>query len=95
VLRQDQNLALSVADTGIGIACDDIPKALERFGQIDTDLSRKYDGVGLGLPLAQYLTELHGGALHMESEPGIGTNVTVVLPAARIVSGHQKKAVNA
>ncbi len=93
--RQDENLALSVTDTGIGIAHDDIPKALERFGQIDTDLSRKYDGVGLGLPLAQHLTELHGGTLRIESEPGIGTKVTVVLPASRIVSGHQRKAVNA
>jgi signal transduction histidine kinase len=84
--RQDENLAMSVADTGIGIARTDIPKALERFGQIDTDLARKYDGAGLGLPLAQHLAELHGGLLRIESEPGIGTIVTVVLPATRIVS---------
>lgn len=88
--RLEENLAMSVADTGIGIARTDIPKALERFGQIDTDLSRKYDGAGLGLPLAQHLTELHGGVLRIESEPGIGTIVTVVLPAVRIVSERQR-----
>jgi signal transduction histidine kinase len=84
-LAQDQAIALSVADTGIGMASHQIPQALERFGQIDTELSRKYDGAGLGLPLAQHLIELHGGSLHIESEPGVGTIVTALFPATRAV----------
>jgi len=80
--RRDDGLALSVADTGVGMAANDIPKALERFGQLDT---RKHQGAGLGLPLAQHLVELHGGTLKIASEPGVGTTVTVHFPARRIV----------
>jgi signal transduction histidine kinase len=78
-------LCLSVADTGIGIAPDDIPKALERFGQVDSSLSRKYEGSGLGLPLARQFTELHGGRLTLESVVDRGTTVTIILPASRLV----------
>jgi signal transduction histidine kinase len=79
-------IAIAVKDTGIGIAPEDIPRALERFGQVDSRLARKYDGVGLGLPLTKQLIELHGGALTLESEVGVGTTVTLTLPAARIVA---------
>ena len=51
-----------VADTGIGIAPQDIPKALEPFGQVDSSLARKYEGAGLGLPLTRQMVELHGGS---------------------------------
>jgi signal transduction histidine kinase len=78
-------LAIAVADTGIGIEAADIPTALERFGQIDSRLSRKYEGTGLGLPLAKQLVELHGGKLTIESELGVGTTVTVHLPQERIL----------
>jgi len=74
---------IAVSDTGIGIAEDDIPKALERFGQIDSRLSRKYEGTGLGLPLAKELVELHGGTLALESAVGSGTTVTITLPSFR------------
>ena len=80
----DHGIVMSVTDTGIGMASEDIPKALERFGQIDSRLSRAYEGTGLGLPLAKQLMELHGGALAVESELGRGTTVTVVVPATRI-----------
>lgn len=83
--RRDDGLSLSVADTGIGIAANDIPKALERFGQLDTDLNRQHEGAGLGLPIAQHLMELHGGTLRISSEPGAGTTVTVTFPTRRIV----------
>ncbi len=56
-------LDITVDDTGIGMKNKDIPRALERFGQIDSTLARKYEGAGLGLPLAKHLIELHGGAL--------------------------------
>jgi signal transduction histidine kinase len=77
-------LVLTIADTGIGMSADDIPKALTRFGQIDSRLSRKYDGTGLGLPLSKRLVELHGGVLEIESIVGTGTTVTVRFPSDRV-----------
>ena len=89
VFRKGQELIVSVIDTGIGMAEKDIPIALERFGQIDSTLARKYEGTGLGLPLAKQLTELHGGRLTIESSVDVGTTVTVALPAERIVTPDQ------
>ena len=83
--RPDSGFVLQVEDTGIGIAPDDIPKALSQFGQVDSALNRKYEGTGLGLPLTKALVEQHGGALDLQSEVGVGTIVTVRLPAARIL----------
>ena len=57
--------------------------ALEPFRQVDSTLSRKYDGTGLGLPLTKMLVELHNGSLEIESSPGQGTRVTVHLPPNR------------
>jgi len=76
---------LVVEDTGIGIASQDLEKALRPFGQIDSRLSRKYQGTGLGLPLARSMAELHGGKLVIDSTPGQGTIATVWLPSSRIV----------
>ncbi|MEE8516634.1 MAG: ATP-binding protein, partial [Alphaproteobacteria bacterium] len=75
-----------VADTGIGIALEDIPKVMQPFAQIENHLSRKYQGTGLGLPLIKRMAELHGGSVDMQSELGAGTMVTVRLPAERIVA---------
>ena len=83
-MADDEGLRLSVSDTGIGIAAEDIPKALEPFGQVDSSLARKYDGTGLGLPLTRRMAELHGGSLVLDSAPGQGTIVTVRLPAWRL-----------
>jgi signal transduction histidine kinase len=77
--------ALSIADTGIGIAPADIPKALSRFAQIDARLDRRFEGTGLGLPLSKAFAELHGGSLELESEVGVGTTVTIRFPARRMV----------
>jgi signal transduction histidine kinase len=88
--RAGEELAISVADTGIGIATGDIPKAFERFRQIDSRLSRKYEGSGLGLPLARQLMEAHGGRLVLESELHHGTVVTVYFPLDRIVSQSER-----
>jgi signal transduction histidine kinase len=76
---------LSVADTGIGIAPDDIPKLMQPFAQIDNVYQRKYQGAGLGLTLVRALAELHGGRVRLESAPGRGTTVTVSLPEGRVV----------
>ena len=78
-------LLLTVSDTGIGIAAKDLPKALERFGQIDSTLSRKHKGTGLGLPLVKELIELHGGSISIESQVDVGTIVTVIFPRERVV----------
>jgi len=82
-LRDDGGVDLVVADTGIGIAEADIARALTPFVQIDSSLSRKYSGTGLGLPLTRSLVELHGGRLEIESRVGAGTTVRIRLPAER------------
>lgn len=74
---------IAVTDTGIGIAPADIPLCLSPFGQIDSSLSRKHDGSGLGLPLSAKLAEWLGGRLEMQSEVGVGTTVRVTLPRPR------------
>jgi signal transduction histidine kinase len=87
--RHADGLALFVSDTGIGIAAVDIPKALDRFGQVDSSLARRYEGAGLGLPLAKLMTELHGGRLEIQSEESVGTTVTAILPANRLIAEQQ------
>ena len=82
--RGDSGYVFQVADTGIGIALEDIPKAFSQFGQVDSTLGRRHEGTGLGLPLTKALVELHGGSLDLQSEPGVGTTVTVSFPAERI-----------
>ena len=82
---KDGGVTIAVNDTGIGMAPDQIPKALEPFRQIDSRVSRKHEGTGLGLPLAKHLVELHGGALIIESKVNFGTTVKVVLPPERSV----------
>jgi signal transduction histidine kinase len=83
--RRGDDLVVVVADSGIGMAAGDIPVALEPFRQIDNRLGRKYEGTGLGLPLAKRLAELHGGRLELASQIGHGTAVTIVFPGARCV----------
>ena len=82
--RRDAALIIAIVDNGIGIAPHDIPKALERFGQVDNSLARRYEGTGLGLPLSKRLMELHDGALEIDSALGVGTTVTLVFPAHRL-----------
>ncbi|MGE0702000.1 MAG: PAS domain S-box protein, partial [Hyphomicrobiaceae bacterium] len=76
---------LAVSDTGIGIDPEHIARALEPFGQVDSSLSRRYEGTGLGLPLVKSIVELHDGALEVTSKVGEGTTVTVHLPVVRSV----------
>jgi PAS domain S-box-containing protein len=78
-------LAISVSDTGIGIAPQDIANVLEPFGQVDSAFNRATEGTGLGLPLSKRLIEMHGGTLVIDSTPGIGTTATLTLPAERVL----------
>ena len=76
-----KSVLLKVADTGIGIAPEDMSIVLEPFRQIDNDLNRRNPGTGLGLPLTKRLVELHQGVLELESVVGRGTTAVVRLPA--------------
>jgi signal transduction histidine kinase len=78
------SLAMTVTDTGIGIAPEHIERALAPFQQVDSDLNRRYDGTGLGLTITKSLVELHGGQLTIQSEIRVGTAVTVILPRWRV-----------
>ncbi len=80
----DGRLFLAVADTGIGIANEDLGKVMAPFGQVASALTRGHQGAGLGLPLTKAMVELHGGFLDLESQPNVGTTVTVHLPAERL-----------
>ena len=83
--RPESGCVFQIIDTGIGIALEDIPKALTPFQQIDGTLGRRYDGTGLGLPLSKFLVEQHGGSLDLQSQVDSGTTVTVRFPAERIL----------
>jgi PAS domain S-box-containing protein len=87
----ERGVVIEVADNGIGIAPEDIERALSPFGQVDSRLSRRYEGTGLGLPLARALAELHGGTLTLESALGRGTIVRITLPADRLVQREMRR----
>lgn len=78
--------AVRVIDTGVGMSEEEVEIALRPFGQVDGSRSRWREGTGLGLPIARALVELHGGNLEIDSRPGEGTEVIVLLPAAHLVS---------
>jgi signal transduction histidine kinase len=74
---------VSVRDTGIGIAAEDLPRVIEPFRQVDSGHARRHEGTGLGLAICDRLVRLHGGTLSLASTIGQGTVATVTLPAAR------------
>ena len=82
----DGGVAVTVADTGIGIAKEDIPKTLEPFSQVGRAAAREQEGTGLGLPLTRRLVDLHGGRFTLDSVLGVGTVATVWLPPERCVA---------
>lgn len=81
-LADGKALRIVVADTGVGIPTEDIPRVLEPFVQLDNDVHESAHGAGLGLPIVKQLVEAHGGRLEIESAPGQGTKVTIILPAS-------------
>ena len=92
VIRNDITLEathfyITITDTGIGMANLDMSKAFQSFGQIDSDLNRKYEGTGLGLPLTKKLMDLHHGEIDIQSQLGQGTRVTLHFHAVPPVLG--------
>jgi heavy metal sensor kinase len=80
--RGDRRTAvLEVRDQGIGIASEDLPHIFERFYRASKDRSRKVDGLGLGLSIAESIARRHGGEIQVESSPGVGSTARVLLPA--------------
>ena len=81
----DGGVSVSVADTGIGISPQDMKTIFEPFCQADASLSRRHDGIGLGLSIARSLMQLHGGDLTLQSNPGEGVTATFTLPGERVI----------
>jgi signal transduction histidine kinase len=74
------SVELTVRDTGIGIAAEDLPRVMKPFEQVAHGYSKRNGGTGLGLPLVDSLVRLHGGTFHIDSSVGVGTSATVRLP---------------
>ncbi len=83
--RPGGGLNFRIADTGIGIKPKDIERVMQPFGQVSNSFVSSDEGTGLGLALSKMLTEIHGGRLIIESEPGKGTRVNVAFPPERTV----------
>ena len=78
--RRDQRVRLSVSDQGVGIPKEHIARLAERFYRVDKGRSRTTGGTGLGLAIVKHVLQRHGGRLQIESEPGVGSRFTCVLP---------------
>jgi len=80
-LEDENTVVFAVADTGSGIDPEDQELIFQEFTQIDSPLQRRVQGTGLGLPLCRRLADLLGGRVGVESEPGVGSTFTAVIPA--------------
>jgi len=76
---------VTVSDSGIGIAPEDVARVLEPFEQVGSPFNRPHQGTGLGLPLVKAIMERHGGTIEITSEVGLGTKVSVTFPPRRAV----------
>jgi len=85
-LAEDGRFRITIWDSGIGISPEDIDKVLQPFRQVDSALSRQYEGTGLGLPITKALVELHGGTLEISSEVDVGTEVVIHLPVELVAA---------
>ncbi len=90
-----ENVVITVSDTGIGIAQENMATLFEPFGQVDGDLDRKYEGIGLGIPLAVSMAKLHQASLTFISDEGQGTKAILVLPKELTVESDRGSALTA
>jgi signal transduction histidine kinase len=82
--RSEDDIIVSVKDTGPGIAAEDRDKVFEPFRQADGSTRRRYGGTGLGLSISRNFVELHGGRIWFESEPGQGSTFYFRLPIEEV-----------
>jgi two-component system phosphate regulon sensor histidine kinase PhoR len=82
-LRDDGAVVVTVADTGVGVTREHIPRLTERFYRVDGSRSRETGGTGLGLSIVKHVMQRHGGEIEIESEPGAGSRFMLVFPAVR------------
>ena len=80
LVRQNGNAEIVVRDTGIGIPAEAQPRVFDRFYRVDKARARTMGGAGLGLSIAQWIVEVHGGSINLSSTPGHGSTFTIVLP---------------
>ena len=80
VSSDGKNAKLTVSDTGIGIAAEDQSRIFERFYRVDKSHSKESGGTGLGLSIVKHAVQYHGGRISMDSAPGKGTSMSVILP---------------
>lgn len=85
VCSRGETVLFSVADTGAGIAAQDLPRVFEEFSQIDGSMRRRHGGAGIGLSISKEFVELHGGSIWAESEVGRGSTFYFSLPVAGAV----------
>jgi PAS domain S-box-containing protein len=84
-LQQNGEMFIDIIDNGIGMSAEEIKKALQPFGKVDTTFSGMKAGTGLGLTIVESLVKLHGGELRIISQKGAGTTARVVMPASRVL----------
>lgn len=88
---RDGAIAITVTDTGDGMAPEMIATALEPFGQVDGSLARRHEGTGLGLPLTNSFMRLHGGEMAVESMLGEGSTVSLRFPVERTLTDNAER----
>ena len=80
VVPQDGTVGVTVTDTGVGIAKEEIPRIFDRFYRVNKSRSRIDGGTGLGLSICHWIVKAHCGTIEVESRPGEGTTIHVTLP---------------
>ena len=86
IIRGEQKpeyVTVTVQDTGLGIPAKDLPRIFDRFYQVESHLTRRYGGMGLGLSVAKVMIEMHGGRIWAESKEGEGSTFTFLLPTIK------------
>ena len=81
--KDGENVVIRVTDSGTGIARECLPHVFERFYRVDSARTRAEGGAGLGLAICKGIVEAQGGTIGIESDAGVGTTVTVTLPATK------------